>query len=476
MRILLVAINARYTHSSLALRYLRNALLSEAKVRAFDIEILVREYNISQPRMELTRDIASTAPDMLMGSCYIWNADHFDAILPDVRALLPLCRLVLGGPEAAYRADDWLTRHKEIDLVVRGSAEGAAALITEHGFDLSGFPERKLDAPNPPFRDVPFPYTDDDFLQLEKHYLYYESSRGCPFRCSYCLSSRDDQKLDEKDVDTVIAEIERIARHEPFLVKFVDRSFNAHPKRARAIWRHIIREHADGPTRYHFEVHPLFLEIEDFALLANASDGLFQFELGVQTVHAVTRTAIERGGDWPREREAIRRLLSLATVHVHLDLIAGLPGESIIDIGESFNELMILKPDQLQLGFLKGLPGTTLREKADKACTGTMEMITGERSLDFALFQTRPPYEVLETASLSAPELDIIKGVEELVDSLYNSKRFIAEMDRAATKHGGHFAAYQALGEHCRLVGFNIRTRDKTKLEPLLSLWLGAMS
>lgn len=473
MRILLVAINARYTHSSLALRYLRNALLSEAKARAFDIDILIREFNTSQPRLEITRDIVGLAPDMLMGSCYIWNADYFDAILPDIRALLPLCRLVLGGPEAAYRADDWLSRHNEIDLVVRGSAEGAATLLSERDFNLSSFPDRKLYAPNLPFCDVPFPYNDDDFLQLEKHYLYYESSRGCPFHCSYCLSSREDQKLDEKDVDVVIAELERIAAHEPFLVKFVDRSFNAHPERARAIWRHLIRDHADGPTRYHFEVHPLFLADEDFLILANASDGLFQFELGVQTVHQATRKAIDRAGEWPREREAIRQLMAVDTVHVHLDLIAGLPGESLRDIAISFNELMELKPDQLQLGFLKGLPGTTLREKADRACEGNMGVSPVEHSIDCALFQTRPPYEILDTYSLPAADIGILKGVEELVDGLYNSGRFRTQMDTAALLHGGYFAAYLALREHCMLVGFDVRTRDKTKLEPLLSLWLG---
>lgn len=468
MNILLVAINARYTHSSLALRYLRNALLAEARLHGQNVEIQIREFNINQPRIELTRDIAALAPDMLMGSCYIWNAEYFSALLPDIRALLPECRLVLGGPEVAYGADSWLATHAELDLVVSGSAEGAAVLLAARGFEPSSFPDRVMDAPFVPFSSVPFPYTDIDFKELEKRYLYYESSRGCPFRCSYCLSSREDQELDEKGLDSVIVELERIAAHEPFLVKFVDRSFNADPDRARAIWRHIIREHADGSTRYHFEVHPLFLTDDDFALLANASDGLFQFELGVQTVHGATRQAIARGGDWPREREAIRRLMNVATVHVHVDLIAGLPGESISDIGISYNELMALKPDHLQLGFLKGLPGTSLRDKADSAAG----MVTPERSLDFALFQAKPSYEVLATGKLSTSDLGILKGVEELVDGLYNSKRFRAEMERAATRYGGYFEAYRMLREHCLAIGFEIRTRDRTKLAPMLSGWL----
>lgn len=479
MKILLVAINARFTHSSLAIRYLSNALRNalrnamqnalyfaaeaEASKNNLSLEIILREYNISQSRLEVTRDIASIDADIIMASIYIWNAEFFSAIIPDIKVLQKECAIVLGGPEADSRPFYWLNNFPEVDLLVQGTAEGFANAFAKAGFRIQGFPERLLKTEAVPFASIPFPYTNEDFLVLDKQYLYYESGRGCPFSCTYCLSARADQKLDEKDTATVIAELEQIAMHEPFLVKFVDRSFNAHPVRAREILRYIITEHAEKRTRWHFELHPLLLEEEDFELLASAKEGLFQFELGVQTVNEAGRLAVKRGGSWKKEKEAIARLLSLKKAHIHLDLIAGLPGEDLKAIASSFDELMALEPDYIQLGFLKGLPSTPLRIQADMAVEEN-----ALSSRNWAIFQSRPPYEVLQTSTLSSAELDRLKAIEKLTDSLYNSGRFRSELKDAAAGFGGYFSVYNSLVEHCLSIGFDLRTKDRIKLKTML--------
>lgn len=457
-RILLVTANARYTHSSLALRYLRNALEAQACAHGLSVAVELREYQINERRIDLVRDIALAEPDLIMISAYIWNAELFKAIIPDIKKLLPRAGIVAGGPEVAYDAAAWLNALPELDLAVRGHAEGAAAALAAARFELSAFPGRVLDVPPIPFAAVPFPYRDEDFTALERRYIYYESSRGCPFRCAYCLSSRGDQNLDDKDAATSGAELELIAAREPALVKLVDRSFNARPERARELWERLIRIGAGRSTRYHFELYPTLLGDEDFRLLERAPAGLFQFELGVQTVHAATRAAIGRGGDWEREREAIRRLVALGNAPVHLDLIAGLPGEGKAAVAASLEELMALGAGHVQLGFLKGIPGTALREGA--AAFG-------------ASFQASPPYEVLATDAIAAAELGALKGLEELLDGLYNSGRFRDELAAAAASLGGYFPALESLRAYALGRGFDLRTRDRVKLGALLTAWRG---
>ncbi|TFG84019.1 MAG: DUF4080 domain-containing protein [Spirochaetales bacterium] len=456
MKALVIALNARYTHSSLAIRYLRNALEDASAASGLALSVELRDYHITQPRLEIVRDIAAAEPDLLFFSTYIWNAELVGAVLPDVKALLPGCGIVLGGPEAGHDAAAWLAAHSEVDLVVRGPGESAAGILAAAGFRLDSFPGRTLVAPPVAFSSVPFPYREADFLALEKRYLYYESSRGCPFHCSYCLSSREDQALDEKDAATVMGEIGEMMAHAPYLIKFVDRTFNVHPERARELWRTLILRFADAGTRFHFEVHPALLAEDDFSILANAPEGLFQFEIGVQTVHARTRSAIHRNGDWDRERAAIQRLVALGTVHMHLDLIAGLPGEGMNELRCSFDEVMSLGVQQLQLGFLKGLPGTELREDA---------------SGFGAIFQKMPPYEVLETDALSSADLAELKRIEELVDGIANSGRFGKAMGTAAGSLGGWFAAYRDLSAYCARTGFDVRTRNGEKLGALLDSW-----
>jgi radical SAM superfamily enzyme YgiQ (UPF0313 family) len=301
------------------------------------------------------------------------------------------------------------------------------------------------------------PYRAEDFKALEHRYLYYESSRGCPFACSYCLSSRSDHGLRFKPAGMVKAELDAIVANRPMLVKFVDRTFNADRVRAREIWSHLIKSHGGSDTRFHFEVHPALLEAEDFGLLADAPDGLFQFELGVQTIHERTRAAIHRTGDWVREKQAIQRLLALGTVHSHLDMIVGLPFEGMADVGASFEELSGLGADHFQIGFLKGLPGTELRQRA------------GEYGM---VFQAAPPYTVLHSSTLSATELTALARLGELYDNIGNTGKYQSEMAQAESIHGSRFVSYLALSAFCMEAGFDIRTRNEVKLRELLLAWL----
>ncbi|OHD81525.1 MAG: hypothetical protein A3J97_13140 [Spirochaetes bacterium RIFOXYC1_FULL_54_7] len=465
MTILLAAVNARFTHASPVLRYLRNAIEAVFKEMGGQAgsgtakpgAIILREYHIGQNRLEIARDMALAAPDVLLLSVYIWNAELISAILPDLRAMLPGCRLILGGPEAAYNAGAWLAAHPELDLVVSGEGETAVTVLARAGFSTEAYPDRLMIAPPVDFSAVPMPYRAEDFKALEHRYLYYESSRGCPFACSYCLSSRSDHGLRFKPATLVKAELDGIVATRPMLVKFVDRTFNADKARAREIWSHLIREHSGSGSRFHFEVHPALLGFDDFALLEQAPDGLFQFELGVQTIHERTRAAIHRTGDWSREKEAIQRLIALGTVHIHLDMIVGLPYEGMAEVGASFEELSGLGAGHFQIGFLKGLPGTELRKRA------------GEYGM---AFQSAPPYTVLYSSALSARELAALARLEELYDNIGNTGKYRPEMEKAAAFHGGSFAAYLALSGFCINTGFDIRTRNEVKIRELLGAWL----
>jgi radical SAM superfamily enzyme YgiQ (UPF0313 family) len=468
LTILLAAVNARFTHASPVLRYLRNALESVAGGRA-EHEFVLREYHIGQNRLEITRDIALAAPNVLLLSVYIWNAEIISAILPDLRAMLPACRFIVGGPEVAYNAGAWLAAHPELDLVVSGDGEAAVAVLARAGFSTESYPDRLMIAPPVDFSSVPMPYRAEDFKDLEHRYLYYESSRGCPFACSYCLSSRSDHGLRFKPASQVKTELADIVVARPMLVKFVDRTFNADKARAREIWSFLVDDTkardlssgaengAPASTRFHFEVHPALLDEADFSLLALAPPGLFQFEIGVQTIHDRTRREIHRTGEWEHERVAIERLIGARNIHIHLDMIVGLPHEGMDEAGASFEELSSLGADHFQIGFLKGLPGTEMRERA------------GEYGM---VFQAAPPYTILKSSSLSVGELAVLARVAELYDNIGNTGKYEPQMARAASIHGNSFSAHLALSAYCQDSGFDIRTRNEVKIRELLDAWL----
>ncbi|OHD67785.1 MAG: hypothetical protein A2W19_13230 [Spirochaetes bacterium RBG_16_49_21] len=408
-KILLAAVNARYTHSCLALYCLKSY------TRGTDAEITIREYSINRPAPEIAENIASARPDAVAFSVYIWNVELIKKILPEVRRRLADCVIILGGPEASYNPGSWLDAYPFTNYVITGRGEAGFRFLVENNMRHT---EKIINVPNPPFGEMPLPYDHGDMENLKNRYVYYESSRGCPFQCSYCLSSRDDQKWEAKRPETVMEELAFILSHRPRLLKFVDRTFNLKRERYRKIWNFLIDNGRDAATTCHFEIYPGLLDGDDFAILSRCPKGLFQFEIGVQSTNPETLAAVKRNGNWEHDRAVIERLVGLGTVRVHLDLIAGLPFDDKSSIGSAFNSLYALRPDHIQLGFLKVLPGTEMMERAD----------------EFGIVYAKSaPYQVLETGWLGAEDIRVLERVAFLIDRLRNTCRFratLAAMER----------------------------------------------
>lgn len=414
-KILLAAINARFTHSCLALYCLK------AYAQGLDYEIVIREFSINQDVGSIIDEIISESPDAVGLSVYIWNSRMVKEIIPAIKSRSDGMRIILGGPEVSFNSGSWLSDFPEIDYIVTGGGEQGFRNLLTHGL---GLPRGIISAENPPFEHVPFPYTTRDLAALQKKYVYYEASRGCPFRCSYCLSSRSDQNPEVKSLETVRGELALILERAPRLVKFVDRTFNVRGGHHRGIWKFLLENPRAGPVAFHFEIHPFYLDDEDFAILSVCPENLFQFEIGVQSIHERTRAAVGRTGDWAREKDAIRRLLDLKTVRIHLDLIVGLPREDLGAVKQGINELMMLQPGHLQIGFLKVLPGTDMRTRA------------GEYGL---VYEDDPPYQVRENRWLGREEIMLLEKIAYLTDRLYNTGRFSLSLSRLAALYESPF-------------------------------------
>ena len=447
MNAVLLGINGRYSHTNLALRYLRN------EIRAAGHTAQIVEFDISARRQDVLERLALAQPQVLLLSVYVWNALLIRLLLPDIRALLPDCRLILGGPEVSYSAAEWIEAHPEIDVIVSGHAEQALRQLASSGFHCEN---RVVSVPNRSFAAVPFPYLEEDFAGLSHRYVYYESSRGCPCSCSYCVSGRDDQAADFRSVQTTCDELQQIMAQEhrwpaPPIIKLVDRTFNARPARARAIWSYLIG--AETSATFHFEVHPAFLSDEDLEMLAGAPAGRFQFEIGVQSVHRATLRAVGRAQNWQRVRPRVQRLIETGTVAVHLDLIAGLPREDMAQLARSIDDILALKPTRFDLGFLKSLPGTAIRAQSE--ANGQLVM-------------RDPPYQVLQNRWLTLSDFSRLRRIGELIDALWNSCRLEAAIDALALQHGGYFGAFDMLQRRAGEIGYNLATRQRHKVEAFL--------
>jgi radical SAM superfamily enzyme YgiQ (UPF0313 family) len=416
---LLVAINARYTHSCLAVYCLKSYAAGAGHA------VSVREFSINRDPEHILSEIAAERPDLVAFSAYIWNTGLMKRILPLAKERCGGALLALGGPEVSFNPEAWLAELSCIDCIVAGPGEEGFRQLLEHGPP----PGRVLCVPNPPFAGLPLPYDDQDLRGLSDRYVYYESSRGCPYRCSYCLSSRADQKFEAKSAETVQSDLGRILSHSPKLVKFVDRTFNMPGGRHREIWDFLIARYGGGPTAFHFEIHPSHLEEDDFALLARAPEGLFQLEAGVQSVNGRVLEACGRAGDWEREKASLKRLIGLGTIRVHCDLIAGLPFEDLSSAARSFNEVYGLRPGHFQQGMLKVLPGTSMRERA------------AEYGMAYA---AEAPYQVRRTRWLSPGDMKLIEKIAAAVDRLYNTKRFPLTLDCLADRFDSAFDLYRA--------------------------------
>ncbi len=437
MKFLLVGINSKYIHSNPAIYSLKNSLGPDRDT------VTLAEYTINQDIAAIRSSIYKEHPDAIGFSCYIWNIRFVLELIGDITKLLPGIPLWLGGPEVSYRAEALMQEYPYLQGIMCGEGEAVfAALVRQmlqKNDDLSGIGGivyrnqageicRGTAAAAADFEHLPFLYADMNLPQ--NRIIYYETSRGCPYRCSYCLSSVD-KIIRLRDLSLVFQELEYFLREKVPQVKMIDRTFNCVRKRARLIWQYL-KEHDNGVTNFHFEIGADLLEEEDFAILSGMRPGQVQFEIGVQTTNPQTLKAIRREAPLEKICYSVRRVRELNNIHQHLDLIAGLPYEDYESFGRSFDQVYCLRPDQLQLGFLKILSGTQMEQEAEQYGI---------------IYSSQPPYEVLATKWLTYDDVCRLKQIEEAVETFYNSRQFEGTIRYLEKKKVSPFALYEMLAD-----------------------------
>ena len=444
MKILLAACNAKYIHSNLAVYNLK------AYTSSYDENVLLREYTINQPKDEILKDIYSSRADVVCFSCYIWNISFVKELLADLHKILPDTAFWAGGPEVSYDAVNFMKKIPYMTGVMVGEGEKTFLDLTRFyvdGYgkleDIPGIVLRSGDKLiNNGWRelmnlsDIPFAYKN--IKDFENRIIYYESSRGCPFSCSYCLSSID-KKLRFRDLSLVKKELQFFLDNKVSQVKFVDRTFNCKHEHAMEIWKYIL-EHDNGITNFHFEISADLLKDEEIALMEKMRPGLIQLEIGVQSVNPDTIQAIHRHMDLDKLKKSVAKVHSFRNIHQHLDLIAGLPWEDYESFHHSFNEVYKMEPDQLQLGFLKVLKGSLMYQEAEKYNI---------------LYKDKEPYEVLSTKWLDYGEILLLKLVESMVEVYYNSGQFQHTLKYLVPKFDDPFTFYQKLGKFYEKKGYS---------------------
>ena len=436
MKILLVACNAKYIHSNLAVYDL------QAYASDYADHIVLKEYTINQQKDDIMRDIYLEHPDVVCVSCYIWNLSFVKELMADLIKILPGADFWAGGPEVSYDAEKFLTENSEFKGVMVG--EGEETFKELAGYYVEKNPQNLKDMTGICYRDgdriihngwrqimdlssIPFIYKD--LSEFKNRIIYYESSRGCPFSCSYCLSSID-KKLRFRDTETVKKELQFFIDNKVPQVKFVDRTFNCKHDHAMAIWKYI-NEHDNGVTNFHFEISADLLREEELQEMSTMRPGLIQLEIGVQSTNPDTIKAIHRTMDFEKLKGIVDRIHSFENIHQHLDLIAGLPYEDYDSFRHSFNDVYALKPQQLQLGFLKVLKGSHM-----------MEMCR-EYGI---VYKTQEPYEVLSTKWLDYDHVLKLKTVENMVEVYYNSGQFQNTLEYLENFFQDAFSIYERLG------------------------------
>lgn len=436
MKILLVACNAKYIHSNLAVYDL------QAYASDYADHIVLKEYTINQQKDDIMRDIYLEHPDVVCVSCYIWNLSFVKELMADLIKILPGADFWVGGPEVSYDAEKFLTENSEFKGVMVG--EGEETFKELAGYYVEKNPQDLKDMTGICYRDkdqiihngwrqimdlssIPFIYKD--LSEFKNRIIYYESSRGCPFSCSYCLSSID-KKLRFRDTETVKKELQFFIDNKVPQVKFVDRTFNCKHDHAMAIWKYI-NEHDNGVTNFHFEISADLLREEELQEMSTMRPGLIQLEIGVQSTNPDTIKAIHRTMDFEKLKGIVDRIHSFGNIHQHLDLIAGLPYEDYDSFRNSFNDVYALKPQQLQLGFLKVLKGSHM-----------MEMCR-EYGI---VYKTQEPYEVLSTKWLDYDHVLKLKTVENMVEVYYNSGQFQNTLEYLENFFQDAFSIYERLG------------------------------
>ncbi|NSG63144.1 B12-binding domain-containing radical SAM protein [Blautia wexlerae] len=436
MKILLVACNAKYIHSNLAVYDL------QAYASDYADHIVLKEYTINQQKDDIMRDIYLEHPDVVCVSCYIWNLSFVKELMADLIKILPGADFWAGGPEVSYDAEKFLTENSEFKGVMVG--EGEETFKELAGYYVEKNPQDLKNMTGICYRDgdqiihngwrqimdlssIPFIYKD--LSEFKNRIIYYESSRGCPFSCSYCLSSID-KKLRFRDTETVKKELQFFIDNKVPQVKFVDRTFNCKHDHAMAIWKYI-NEHDNGVTNFHFEISADLLREEELQKMSTMRPGLIQLEIGVQSTNPDTIKAIHRTMDFEKLKGIVDRIHSFGNIHQHLDLIAGLPYEDYDSFRHSFNDVYALKPQQLQLGFLKVLKGSHMMEMCKEYGI---------------VYKTQEPYEVLSTKWLDYDHVLKLKTVENMVEVYYNSGQFQNTLEYLENFFPDAFSIYERLG------------------------------
>jgi len=415
MKILLSSLNARFIHSALSLYYLRSFC------HDLPHDFLIKEYTINENLLDIAGDLHREKAEMIGFSCYIWNIEPTLKLCSILKKVDPGLYIVLGGPEVSYDPEEILKDNSFIDCIVAGegeetfyqlverktqglSPEGVAGVVFRKDHQVVRNQERPLISK---LDQIPFPYTTHDLTNFSGKIIYYESSRGCPFNCQYCLSSII-HGVRYFSMDRVQDDLEKIILSGVKQVKFVDRTFNCQRSRTKELFSFLLK-FKDNKINFHFEIAADLLDEEIIDLMGQAPAGYFQVEIGVQSTNLQVLAEIQRKMDFFQVGESVKKLGEKGNVHLHLDLIAGLPKEDMISFEKSFNEVYRLKPDNLQLGFLKLLKGSGLRTKAEQYGL---------------VFQDQPPYEILETKVMSFDELIELKKIENIIEQYHNSGKY----------------------------------------------------
>lgn len=448
MKILLAGISAKFIHSCLAVH-----LLSKYAREQYGISSQTAEFTINQPEDLILSELYRAAPDLLGFSCYIWNYERIRRLIRSIKKVLPDTLIFVGGPEVSFDTPKVLME-TEADFVLSGEGEepfSRLCMALENGTSLAEVPsltwrEGEQIQVNPMAKPLDLgklPFVYEDFSQFENRIIYYEAQRGCPFNCQYCLSSVD-KGVRFQPLDKVKTELKRFLDAKIPQVKFVDRTFNTNAKFAMDIWR-FLAENDNGVTNFHFEMESDLFTEEQLEFLSTVRPGLFQFEIGVQSANSETLKAVDRRTDFDKLTKVVNWLKKGQNIHLHLDLIAGLPFEDYESFGHSFDVVYKLKPDQLQLGFLKLLKGSGLRRDAEKYGI---------------VCRDEAPYEVLCTRELPFSDLLRLKEIEEQVELYYNSGRFRAALQYLVPLAESPFRFFEKLANLRREKGLHLAPRS----------------
>lgn len=449
MKVLLTAINSKFIHSNLAVKYLKKY------TDKLPYECIINEFTINDRKEKILQHIIESKPDIVAFSCYIWNKEYVLSISKLIKLLDNSIKILYGGPEVSYHCREFLKEspadfliegegeetyfefiHSLISSPNSGNTEILNSLIKIKGlyikFNDKIFYGGKRDLMD--INTIKFPY--DSLDDLSNKIVYYEASRGCPFNCIYCLSSTI-HGVRFLSLDRIKKDLMFLINKNVSLIKFVDRTFNCNHEFAYDIWKFLINVKTD--TCFHFEISADLFTNDEIELLASAPKGRFQFEVGVQTTNDNILKNINRYVKFAQIKEKVIELEKLKNIKQHLDLIAGLPGENLKSFQNSFNDVYSIYPEEIQLGFLKVLKGSSMEDDASEWGI---------------VYSPYPPYEVLKTNDLSYSELIILKKIEEMVDKYYNSGKFKNVLKYFCSKYENPYNFYLQLSEFFNKKGY----------------------